>query len=351
MNGPRIHRLRIAQVVAETADTHTLVFDLTAEQRAAFGYAPGQYLTIRVPSDRQPVARCYSLSSSPFSGEPLQVTIKRTAGGYGSNWLCDNVNSGDEIEALPPAGVFTPSSMDHRLLLIAGGSGITPIISILKSQLLHNGSAVLVYANRDEESVIFGGEINALAARHPDRLTVVHWLESVRGLPNAERLTPLLRSVSADEAFICGPEPFMAAARDALRSIGLARDRIHIEQFVSLTTDPFTEDRGTAAAVRTAPGSDAPVGTVRLEVEFEGNSHTLHWPTNQRLLDFLLSKGIEAPYSCTEGACATCECMLVEGKVEMVTNGILDEDDLAGGYILACQSLPLTDVVKVRYEH
>src|SRR6478752_4021244 len=182
--------LKVVDVVEETADAHSVSFEVPAGAEDRFAYKPGQFLTLAVPSDQTGVAaRCYSLSSSPVGGGPLTITVKRTVDGYASNWVCDNLREGDAMRVLPPSGIFTPASLSADLLLFAGGSGITPIISITRTALQQGtGKIVLFYANRDESSVIFAKELTALAAEHPDRLQVVHWLESVQGLPSQEQV-------------------------------------------------------------------------------------------------------------------------------------------------------------------
>src|SRR5690606_16522916 len=182
--GSRSTVLRVAQVIAETTDASALVFEVPEQAREKFAYRPGQFLTLRIPSDRTgSVARCYSLASSPFTDALPKVTVKRTKDGYGSNWLCDNIKPGDELEVLPPSGVFTPKDLDDDLLLCAAGSGITPVMSILKSALDRGtGRIVLFYANRDPESVIFATELRELAEKNPQRLVVLHWLETLQGL-------------------------------------------------------------------------------------------------------------------------------------------------------------------------
>lgn len=232
---PESLRLPVARVVEETAHARSVVFD------AELDYRPGQFLTVRVPSAlRGSVARCYSLSSSPHAAEPPRITVKRTADGYASNWMCDELVEGDVLEVLPPNGLFTPASLDADLLLFAGGSGITPVMSILKSALLVGGGRVeLVYANRDAASVIFADALAGLAARHPDRLSVTHWLESERGLPDVAALTGLAAPFAAFDAFTCGPAPFMAAVTEALKALGLPRSRRHVERFASLAANPF----------------------------------------------------------------------------------------------------------------
>jgi 3-ketosteroid 9alpha-monooxygenase subunit B len=333
--------LRVSRVIEETSDARSLVFEVPEADRERFAYRPGQFLTLRVPSERTgSVARCYSLASSPHHDDDLTVTIKRTADGYGSNWLCDNVDAGTEIEVLPPSGVFTPKDLDADFLLFAGGSGITPVISILKSALAAgSGTIVLVYANRDESSVIFREQLATLAARHPSRLTVIHWLESVQGLPSRRQLQTLAAPFAGHESFVCGPAPFMAAVADALSSAGMRKTGIHLEVFTSLSGDPFAEPlppepddipEGTGEGVMTVP----------LEVEVGGRTHTLDWPTTTPLVDFLLGRGIDAPYSCRDGECGACQATLLQGRVTMKHNEVLGEDDVAEGYILGCQSLP-----------
>ncbi|HEX3790927.1 MAG TPA: ferredoxin--NADP reductase [Pseudonocardiaceae bacterium] len=331
--------LRIARVIEETPEARSIEFEVSHADRELFAYRPGQFLTLRLPSDRTgSVARCYSLASSPHDDEPLAVTVKRTAEGYGSNWLCDNARAGREIEVLPPSGVFTPKDLDSDFLLFAAGSGITPVISIVKSALAKGtGRIVLVYANRSESSIIFRGRLSALAARYPRRLSVIHWLESVQGLPTSGQLQALAAPFAGHQSFICGPAPFMAAVTDALAAAGMPRSSVHVEVFTSLSGDPFAELPEPALSAA-APAGD----TVPVEVEVGGRTHRLDWPTTTPLVDFLLSKGINAPYSCRDGECGSCQATLLKGQVTMLRNEVLGEDEVAEGYILGCQSLPDT---------
>ncbi|MPY80738.1 MAG: 2Fe-2S iron-sulfur cluster binding domain-containing protein [Actinophytocola sp.] len=330
---------RVRRVVAETPDAVSLELDVPAEDAPRFRYRPGQFLTLRIPSERTgSVARCYSLSSAP--GDPLTVTVKRVADGYGSNWLCDNAAEGTVLGVLPPAGVFTPKSLDDDLLLCAGGSGITPLMSILRSVLVHGtGSVTLLYANRDEGSVIFAAALAELSRQYPERLTVLHWLESVQGLPTRAQLARLAAPHARREAFVCGPAAFMAAATDALRDAGV--DRVHVERFVSLSRNPFH-----ANGPVTAEPDDA---SADVEVELDGDTHSYAWPRGTVLLDLLLAHGLDAPYSCREGACSACACLVTDGEVKMLANEVLAEADLAEGYVLACQAIPVTDTVKITY--
>jgi 3-ketosteroid 9alpha-monooxygenase subunit B len=332
--------LRVSEVITETDDACSLVFELAVDQQEAFSYQPGQFLTLRIPSDRTgSVARCYSLCSSPHVDDRLRVTVKRT--GYASNWICDNIVPGDSIEALPPAGIFTPRSLTGDLLMFAGGSGITPVMSIVKSALSEGkGRLVLIYANRDEQSVIFRSDLQRLATEHPDRLAVIHWLETVQGLPTVDQLRVLAEPFTTGEVLICGPKPFMTLVRKALADLEVTRDRIHIERFASLGGNPFEEVEVVV--------DDTPPSTV--EVDLDGEHRTLPWPGNTKLLDLFLANGLAAPYSCREGACSACACRLVSGEVRMLNNEVLEQEDLDDGIILACQSLPVSDRITISYE-
>jgi 3-ketosteroid 9alpha-monooxygenase subunit B len=348
--GSHVLELEVVDVIDETPDARSLVFKTpdappgSAIPPERLRYAPGQFLTLRVPSDRTgSVARCYSLCSSPFTDDPLTVTIKRTVDGYASNWLCDHAHPGMKMHVLAPSGTFVPKTLDTDFLLLAAGSGITPMMAILKSALTEGGGKVtLIYANRDEDSVIFATALREWAAKYPDRLTALHWLESVQGLPSATALSELIAPYAAREAFVCGPGPFMAAAEEALKSSGTDAERIHIEVFKSLESDPF-------AAVVIAP-DDSAEGPATAIVTLDGDTHEISWPRNAKLLDVLLAKGLDAPFSCREGHCGACAVVAKSGEVEMEVNDVLEQQDLDEGLILACQAHPRTETVAVTYD-
>jgi len=345
--GSHVLELQVADVVEETPDARSIVFtvpdgvDIPADR---LRYAPGQFLTLRVPSDRTgSVARCYSLCSSPFTGDPMTVTVKRTADGYASNWLCDHAHAGMKIHVLQPSGMFVPKTLDTDFLLLAAGSGITPMMAICKSALAEgSGNVVLIYANRDENSVIFGAALRELAAKYPDRLTVVHWLETVQGLPSAAALAGLTAPYTGRDAYICGPGPFMTAAEEALKNSSVPSERIHIEVFKSLESDPF------AAVVIEEDDSDE--GPATAIVTLDGATHEVRWPRNAKLLDVLLDKGLDAPFSCREGHCGACAVLKKSGDVEMEVNDVLEQQDLDEGLILGCQARPRSDSVEVTYD-
>jgi 3-ketosteroid 9alpha-monooxygenase subunit B len=338
------YQVPVAEVVRETGDACSLMLDVPPALLSVFGYRPGQFVTVRVPSDRcGSVARCYSLSSSPHAGERPAITIKRTDGGYASNWIFDHVVAGSVLDLLPPAGTFCPPSLEGDFLLFAAGSGITPVMSIVKSALAAGrGRVVLIYANRDERSVIFASLLSKLAADSGGRLVVVHWLDSLLGLPSAAALAGLARPYAAlypsGEVFICGPDPYLATVRSALAGLGVPGPRVHVERFLSLAENPF---------------EDIPVTTggtaATLSVTLDGATTLLPWAAGTRMLDVLIEAGLDAPYSCRQGICGACACQLTGGQVEMAHNEVLEDADLADGYILACQAVPLTPEVGITY--
>jgi len=341
MTAPRHHSLKIAEVIEETADAKSLVLDIPAQLSEVFQHRPGQFLTLRIPFEGRHLARCYSLCSTVGVDEAPRVTIKRVAGGRISNWICDRLVPGDTLEVLPPAGVFTPRSLDGDLLLFAGGSGITPVFSILKAVLNQGqGRVHLLYANRDQESVIFRAELNRLNLAYPERFSVYHWLDAVQGWSSPAQVAALIRPWrGADpDCFICGPGPFMDCAAGALELLEIPRKRVHIERFVSLD-DADEESVAEAGAKAGEP--------VELEVELDGELHYLTGSSSETLLDTMLGAGLDAPFSCRSGGCAACMCHLQEGEVKMRKNEVLDADELEAGWILGCQSLPLGKKIKV----
>lgn len=338
------HSVRISEVLRETSDAVSLVLEPLGDA-AAFAYRPGQFLTFRVHDRGERHVRCYSLASAPEIDSRMMVTVKRVVGGRVSNWMCDHAEAGLELEVLPPAGSFTPDEPDEDLLLIAGGSGITPVMSILRSALEKGrGAVTLLYANRDEQSVIFRDKLNVLAHDYPLRLTILHWLETVQGLPQVDILQTMLSPFSSRPAYLCGPDAFMGAVTQALLATGMPRKRIHAEKFVSLTSDPA--DAVASAAEPINLDCDA----VELDVTIDGRTEPLQWPADRLLLDVLLEADIAAPHSCREGMCSACTCRVVEGAVSMDRNAVLEAVDLAEGWILSCQARPASPKVKVTFD-
>ncbi len=355
--------LNVAEVVEETADARSVVFEVPSELQETFAYTPGQFLTVAVPSDQTGlVARCYSLSSAPHSGRH-QITVKRTVDGYASRWIVENLKAGDTMRVLPPSGIFTPKDIDADFLLFAGGSGITPVMSIARTALEKGtGKVVLFYANEDESSVIFAGQLAELVEEYADRFTVVHWLVSLQGLPSEKQLGLFASYFMSYTAFVCGPAPYMKAVTGALKELGFPRERRHQEKFVSLGGNPFGEVEEVLAAQEQlkelddgydpdeTPAEPEFAGPVAVEVELDGQQYSFDdWQGDKVLLEFLEDKGVDAPFSCREGNCSACACMVLEGDLRLQHNDVLDKDDLADGIRLVCQAKPLSEKVRITY--
>ncbi|MBJ8339084.1 ferredoxin--NADP reductase [Antrihabitans sp. YC3-6] len=349
----RAHQVAVFEVIKETVDAVTLVLDVPQAVREKFTYSPGQFLTLRIPSDQDcrdgSVARCYSLSSSPHTDDRPAVTVKRTAGGYASNWICDNVAVDTVLTVLEPSGSFVPRSLDADVLLCAAGSGITPVVSIAKSVLTAgSGDVALFYANRDRDSVIFAGVLGDLAARFPGRLTVAEWLEEEHGLPGSADIAALVRPFADRDAYICGPTGFTAAAHAALAQLDVPLSRIRNEEYRSLEISPF--DGPEASVTPPGAGRSAAPGAHTATIEFEGETYDIDWPKNVPLLDVLLAKGLDVPYVCRESACGTCVCSVRSGRTRMLLNESLIDDELDRGLTLACQTVPETDGVHIAFD-
>lgn len=346
MSRLQYHPLKITEVIEETADARSVVFDVPAELKDKFAYKPGQHLQLQIPCGPKSLPRCYSLSSSPAFDEPLRVTVKRVNQGRASNWVCGDLKVGDTLQVMPPAGMFTPRSFDAPLRMFAGGSGITPVFSIIRTVLAKGkGRINLLYANRDEQSVIFGEQLTELARQNPERLQVFHWLDSVQGRPPTQaQISAIAKDWGLDgaECYICGPGIFMDTTAAALYELGVPHALVHIERFVSLP-----EDADDIAAA--PPPVKAGAGATELEVEIDGATHHVKVQPGELLIDAMEAAGLQPPFSCRAGACAACMCHLEEGEIEMAHNHVLDESDIESGWILGCQAVAKSPRVKLKY--
>lgn len=343
MTANRYHRLTVQAVTDETPDARSITLAVPEGLADSFRYGPGQFLTLRLAVGGRHLPRCYSMSSTPGLDDALRVTVKRVAGGRGSNWLCSHLRPGDSLEVMAPAGLFTPAGLEGDFVLAAGGSGITPVFSILRAALARGGGRIrLLYANRDERSVIFRDALQALAAEHPSRLQVIHWLDSVQGTPSVEQLAAFGHGFEAAQAFICGPGPFMDAMATALAGAGLDRERIHVERFVSL---PDEEEAPPAVAADAPP----PVEVAEVSLLLDGSEHHFSCGGSETLLDAAERHGIAVPHSCRVGMCASCMCQVEEGEVVLRHNDALDARDLARRWTLSCQATPATARLRVKF--
>jgi len=351
------HALRVAEVIAETSDANSIRFDLPVELRDRFAFKAGQHLTLRATIDGEEVRRNYSLCTAPAE-QDWMVTVKRIGGGLFSNWIGDRLKVGDTIDVMPPHGSFTtqldPARARH-VVGIAGGSGITPVMSLIKTLLRDEPDSrfTLLYGNRDSSSVIFLEALAGLKDKHLGRFELYHFLEQeeqdidlFNGMLNRERCAEAIACLVADAAdvsdwFICGPGPMMDAAEGALLDRNVPRERIHIER--------FTADRPADAVAREIAQLQTQAEGVTLAVTLDGRTRRVPF-TAGNILDSAREAGLPAPFACKAGVCATCRARVTSGKVEMAARYGLTDEEVAAGYVLTCQSVPVGDGVAVDYD-
>jgi len=335
------HQLRIAKIVQETPDARSFVLEVPADAADKFRYRAGQFLTFRVPLEGAGFNRCYSLSSAPESDGLPKVTVKRVAGGKGSNWFHDALKEGATLDVLPPAGRFVLGDGAAPLLLFGGGSGITPMMSLIKSALKAGTRRIrLYYANRDETSIIFNAEFDALAKAHPGRLEVIHHLDASQGLTKAEEIQAALKGFEDAEAYLCGPGPFMTLVENALLAAGMPRERVRIERFEASGND----------AIPVEPAADGEVVPAEITIHFEGKTHKVPYQKGQTILVAARAAGLNPLSSCEEGFCASCAAKRIKGQVVLTKNDIYTDDDLANGWILTCQGHCFGPDVEITYD-
>ena len=340
------HELRVKRIVQETHDTRSFVFDVPADLRDAFVYEAGQFCTFRVRLGDEDLMRCYSMSSSPHTDDELTTTVKRVPGGRVSNWMLDEVAEGDVLALTRPAGVFTLHARSTPIVAFSGGSGITPVFSVVKSALATGDRPVrLLYANRDADSVIFGAELDALSRAHPDRFEVVHHLDTEHGFVHSNRVAEFVGTDVDADVYICGPGPFMDVVEDALSLADIQSDQVFIERFAFASTARLDEPPATPA---TGTGADGATETV--VIVLDGREHELHYQPGETFLETARRAGLRAPFSCEAGSCATCMAHLREGDATMRVNNALTPEEVAEGWVLTCQGFPASPSVTVVYE-
>jgi 3-ketosteroid 9alpha-monooxygenase subunit B len=336
------HRLRVGRVVRETADAASFVLEIPAPLRPTFRYRAGQYCTFRVWIDGRPIERCYSMSSAPEVDADLQVTVKRVAGGPISNWMNDSLRAGDHVEVGRPLGRFRLRDGDADIVAFCAGSGITPVFSLVKSALATTDRRVrLLYANRDEQSVIFGAALASLTAHHPDRLRITHHLDRERGLLTPGALHPHVEAADNADVYLCGPAPFMDLVESALLTGGVDGDRILTERFVTTR----------AAAAPPADDGTATGQSATVTIELDGRVRTTGHRSGTTILQAARQVDLAPPFSCEAGNCATCLARLVEGHAAMRVNDALSDEEVAAGWVLTCQAVPTTPSVRVVYRY
>lgn len=336
-NGDGFAPLRVNRVVRETADAVSLILDVPAAHAQRFRYRAGQFLTLRVQVAGREHRRCYSMSSLPALGEDLRITVKRDPGGVVSNWINDTVAPGDEIHAAPPEGRFVLGHAERELVAFAGGSGITPVFSLLRSALATTGRRILLfYANRDSKSVIFADALTNLVACHRDRLRVCHHLDEDSGVASPVQVESFIATVGDADFYICGPRAFMDTVEATLLGAGVGADRMHLERF--------------EVAPPLAPTAETLPVTEEVTFRLDRRRTVVAYRDGNTVLQTARMAGLRAPSSCETGSCGTCMARLVAGSARVLNNDALTDQEVADGWILTCQSLPTSPTLTVIYE-
>jgi ring-1,2-phenylacetyl-CoA epoxidase subunit PaaE len=348
--------LTIRAIHAETRDAVTVVFNVPPELEQRFRYLQGQYVTLRAVIDGSEVRRSYSICSA-VQDQTLRVAVKRTPGGIFSNWLIKHVKPGDTLEVMPPEGRFhVPLSATHakQYVAFAAGSGITPVLSIIKTTLLTEPDSrfTLFYANRASSTILFREELAELKDLYLDRFSLFHVMtreqqdvDLLNGRIDGDKAEQLLhqfcRFESIDDVFLCGPQEMVTSVAARLRGMGFPASHIHIELF-TVTENEQQMRRKTAAMEE--------VAECQVKLIIDGSAQHFSMQRNQTILDAALAHGLDVRHSCKSGVCATCRAKLVEGQVDMDANYALEDYEIARGFILTCQSYPVTDRVTVDYD-
>jgi ring-1,2-phenylacetyl-CoA epoxidase subunit PaaE len=354
---PRFHRLAVNNLRRESSDAVSLTFAIPKELEEDYGFAPGQYLTLRTTMDGEEVRRSYSICSGPDDGE-LRIAVKKVDGGAFSSWAADELKSGDELDVMTPTGRFGIAHAPERARVYVGfaaGSGITPVLSIVKGVLAREPLSrfFLFYGNRSTGSMLFREALEEIKDHFMQRFSIFHVISGeeqdipiLHGRLDGEKVRVLLRSLvpaaSVDHVFICGPTGMSEDIEATCRDIGIAGDRIHVERFVSRLGG---KPRAKAVVAASAP----PKAMASLVVD--GKRREVPVAEGESILDAALRAGMDLPFACKGGMCSTCRAYLVEGDAPMEVNYSLEPWELKAGFILTCQARPVSDRVVVDYDH
>ncbi|MCC6542399.1 MAG: phenylacetate-CoA oxygenase/reductase subunit PaaK [Flavobacteriales bacterium] len=357
----RFHTLTVSSLHRETVDSIVIGFVIPKELLPDFTFIQGQYLTLKVNVNGEELRRSYSICSSPLDPEELRIAVKKVEGGRASTALVEKLRPGMTIEVMTPMGQFhTILHASHRkhYVCFAGGSGITPILSIIKTVLRAEPQSrlTLFYGNTDSDRIIFRNKLEELKNKHTDRLSVHHILTYGKdedllfnGLITVEKATALAKRFVQDNAdteyFICGPEPMMVNVSESLNKLGVDKKRVHIELFTSPVSDEMKKDAPKAVE------QGAFAGVASVKVILDGREYQLQLDAKgDSILDAALTAGLDVPFACKGAVCCTCKARVVEGKVEMDMNYALTDEEVADGFVLTCQSHPRTPNVTVDYD-
>jgi ring-1,2-phenylacetyl-CoA epoxidase subunit PaaE len=362
MSTPHFHSLLVKRIEPLTADAAQITFAVPTDLHGAFEFKPGQFLALRAKIAGESVRRSYSICSTPellAKSQEISVGIKRVEQGVFSSWANTQLQTGDAIEVMPPDGRFVSKTPDAKMrLMIAAGSGITPVLSMLTHGLAADASSrfALVYGNKRVNTIMFNEALQDLKDRYPGRLQLIHILSRQatelplsHGRIDPEKIQDLTRSLidvkQVDEAFICGPEAMIEATEAALQAAGMAKERIHSERFASANTTKFIAPRAA-----TTPTTGQKAFKYKLEVILDGKTNAMQLGDDSTVLDTALEAGLDLPYACKGGVCCTCRAKVIEGKVSMDKNFGLEAWELEKGFVLTCQARCQTPKVVVSFD-
>lgn len=354
---PRFHRLAISDLRRETADAISMTFAIPKELSDDYAFAPGQYLTLRTTMDGEEVRRSYSICSSPDDRE-LRIAVKKVEGGAFSNWALEALRSGDELDVMTPTGRFGVAHAPEQARVhvgFAAGSGITPIISIIRGILTREPHSrfFLFYGNRTTNGILFREALEELKDRFIGRLSVFHVLSQeeqdlpiLHGRLNREKIELLLRAMvpaaAVDHVFVCGPLAMSEEIEATCIGLGIPEARIHVERFVS--------EFGGKPRARIEISAEAPPAAIASLI-LDGKRRDVPVAAGEAILDAALRAGMELPYACKGGMCSTCRAKVIEGETRMDVNYSLEPWELEAGFVLTCQAHPVSDRVVVDYDH
>ena len=362
------HPLRVRAVLPDTAEAVVVSFDVPDALREVFSFTQGQYLTLRKEIEGQDLRRSYSICAGVDDGE-LRVGVRKVRGGVFSNWINEHLERGDTISVMAPQGRFfvpmQPGLRRHHVG-IAGGSGVTPILSTMKTVLAREPLSrfTLIYGNRQLKSTMFKEELEDLKNRFLTRLVLHHVFSDEHtdaplnmGMMNRDKIGDFLRTVvpasTIDHAFVCGPFQMNDEAEAALLAAGVPDERIHIERFgiapQSAIQAPSPRAQQVGAVIHEAKPGDAE--TARITIIRDGLSREISFTKDQpSILDAASAAGLEVPFSCTSGVCGTCRAKCISGAVRMERNFALDKNEVANGFVLTCQAHPITERVTLSFD-
>ena len=350
------HSLKVKEVKKETADCVSISFFIPADLQEEFIFSEGQNITLRKGFNGAEQRRSYSICNAPHEKE-LRVAVKKTPGGLFSTFANDKLKAGDILDVMPPTGKFNAKDTPGNFLAIAAGSGITPVISIIKHtlQTQPDSSFTLIYGNQSRSSIIFFEEIEGLKNKFMQRFSCINILSRERtdaainyGRINTEKLEALQQLVDfkkTDDIYICGPEEMIFASAAFLEKTGIAKKNIHFELF----TTPGQRKTAVVAELSETAETLGPKSMITVKLDGRSFDFDLAYNSNN-ILDAALAQGADLPYACKGGVCATCKARLIEGEVHMDMNYALEEEEIKQGYILSCQSHPLSEKVVVDFD-